>query len=36
MSHGGAFSERLADEQVHVGLQEAAGAELDYWECHAV
>ena len=34
-SHGGAFPQRLADEQVHVGLQEAAGAELDDRERHA-
>ena len=34
-SHGGAFPQRLADEQVHMGLQEAAGAELDDRERHA-
>ena len=34
-SHGVAFRQRLADEQVDVGLQEAAGAELDDREGHA-
>ena len=33
-SHGVAFRQRLADEQVNMGLQEAAGAELDDRERH--